>query len=170
MTRFFVYTVAKTAENDKDYEFVEEDALHDFATYEYNPVTMQYSGVAIEAIDFDKAMMVYNHPASDCGEYLLIDEPAETVARRELGTIQVELKTSLEKIKQQLDVARCKLMMKLAVNKLVEANKLMSNVADELYRIYGQPKNTAPDIIYRTIVDSSLQHLIKYNGDSKTSG
>lgn len=165
--KFFVYTVALNKDGDKDYEFVEEPALAHFATHEFDPVTMQYSGIAIEASDFGNALKAYNHPTADCGEFLMVDEPQETATRR---SVSLALDNTYEKVGEQLDLLRCMLLMKLAAAKLVEANKLMNKLAEDLYTIYGADTSATPKEVFESISDNAIKHTIKYYGDSKKTG
>lgn len=162
MTKFFVYTSNK--EKDKDYEFVEADAIEHFATHEYDPNTMLFSDIAIEAEDFDAAMQIYQNPACGLGEYMLADEPYATTARR---AVTEDVQVTFNQLHFKLQLTRCMLLMKLAASKLVEANEIMNRVCHQLYQIHGNPAHMTPDMIFDSIAKNAVNITIKYNGEPK---
>lgn len=170
MTRFFVYISVK--DKDKDYEFVESNTLGEFAKNEFDAKTMKFSGIAIEAEDFCKALTVYNHPDCGFGEYIIVDEPKETASKLTTDVCQtaIEVKSRLEQLTAKLEYLQCMLVMKLAASKLAEANKLMNDVSERIHVIYNKPSSMTPDMIFEKISKAAVEGNIKYYGESKKPG
>jgi hypothetical protein len=165
MVKFFVYTSAKD-----EYEFVEEDAIEHFAAHEFDPGVMQFSGVAIEADDFDKAMDVYRNPACGHGEYMMSDEPSATFTRRQMREVKGGLEQSFKDAKFKLEYLRCIMKMKQASMYMQMASKLIQDVATDLHVMYGTPKHITPPKIFEQLSQSTIQAVVKFNGDTKKTG
>lgn len=168
MTKFFVYVTKREGQHN-DYEFVEEAALGDFAQHEYDIDTMSFSGIAIEARDFDRAMQTWSNPSSQLGEYLMVDEPNVTHMRRTMLVASQEIDASAEAMRVQMEHTRVVLMMMRVAAMLHEANRLMNETAEYVYKLGESPSHTDPAKVFEVISKSVLDRTIKYNGESTLS-
>lgn len=164
--KFYIYT----SKSKEDFEFVEEDSLNVFAAHEYNPETMVFSGIVVEAEGFEQALQIYKNPACGFGEYMLTDEPSETVNKRCMGRLQSELQVACEDLNKRLEIANCMLKMKLAAMKLRDANELINQISETFYEIYDKPSHVSPQTIFDCLSRECVRHTISYNGKSKKSG
>ena len=152
MTRFYIYSSAKD-----ELEIVEKDSLGVFAEKEFDPETMLFIGVVIEAKDFDTALKVYRNPTCKEGEYMMDDEPLVTVAKRQ--TIQ----ESFDIIKTKLEYTRAYIKMQTATLKLREVNILLNDAAQQLYKAYGSPESHSPEQIFKQL-SKIIDTGIRFNG------
>jgi hypothetical protein len=163
--RFYVY-ITKKDEKATNYAFVDNIPL--FVQNDYDPNTMTFTGIAIEANSSAEAWNIYNNPTSEVGEYILVDEPAETVATRALSDSKQEVQSMTDKLARQIDVMRYTLMMKLVAAKLVETNKIMNEIAIGIHAAYGSPSHVTPQAVFDSLSEYVLKHTIKFdNGQSK---
>lgn len=160
MIKFFVYTTA-TAKED-EYELVQAEDVTNFAKYEFDPKVMTFSGIAIEADDFQKAVQIYHNPACGFGEYLLSDEPSETAMRREINK-------ATDDVTRHLEYLRCVLLMKLAVSRLTEASTLFNQISDKMSHYYGDDPTMSAPKIFEALMKNTLPEVMKYDGKSKKS-
>ena len=165
MTRFYVYTSAKD-----EVEFIEAEAIEAFAAHEFDPSSMIFSGIAIEAADFEAAMHIYQHPACGFGEYLLTDEPVVTASKRQMLQAQGHINTTHNELQAKLEYLRACLKLQMATMKMYEANVILNDASQLLYHMYGRPSHVPIDVIFKQISDAAVKAAIKYNGDTKKSG
>lgn len=165
MTRFYVYKSSKD-----ELEFIEANSLEQFAAHEFDPNTHVFSGVAVDANDFDDALNLYHHPTSNVGEYIMTDEPIETVTRRQIANAKTGLQQSFDSIKAKLDYLRACLKLKAACIKMTEANQLINEASQEFFALHNKPGHIQPDTIFERLSDATIKATIKYHGNTKKSG
>jgi hypothetical protein len=161
MIKFYVYTSANG-----EYEFIEANAIEHFALHEFNP-SMAFTGVSVEAEDFESALQIYQNPGCGFGEYILADEPDATVVMRQA---RKSVDDTWKLIHARLEYQRCMLKMKLAATKMHEANKLINEISHELHRLCGAPKDSSPTQIFEKLSTYTVQSAVKFYGDPKKSG
>jgi hypothetical protein len=164
MTRYYFYSSAKD-----ELEIIESGSLEDFAAHEFD-ISMVFTGVVVEAQDFGAALKVYQNPTCGEGEYMMADEPAETVTRRQIANAKTGLQQSFDSVKARLEYLRACLKMKAACLKMQEANRLLNEASQELFDIHNRPKQVPPATIFERLSDATIKATIKYYGDSKKSG
>lgn len=162
--KFFVYT------SDKDeFEFVEEASIDLFAAHEFDPISMKFVGIAIEAEDFGQAMRIYQNPACGLGEYMVSDEPNATATKRLIDKTKSSIADTFEDVQKKLKYMQCMLKMKLAAARLYEANTIFNEVSRDLYEMNKNQYDASPSDIFKKLVENTIELTIKY-GDTKKSG
>jgi len=165
MKKFYVYTISQ---NDPiDHEFVEEEAIKVFAEGHYNPAIMEFTGVIVEAEDFDRALAVYKNPACGFGEYIMADEPIATSVIKQEYLAKSYIEQSFKQVNNQLDVMRCVVLLKLAIAKMLEANLMLNRASEFAYEVYDKPDTTTPKKIFDSLSEKAIKDTIKYNGQSE---
>lgn len=165
MTRFYVYTSATD-----EFEFVESSSMEAFAAHEFDPSTMMFTGVAIEAEDIGCAIRLYQNPGCGEGEYMMSDEPASTVTRRQIANAKTGLQQSFDHVKAKLEYLRAYLKMKAATIKMQEANRLLNEASQELFLVHNRPEAVPPSVIFERLTNATIKATMHFNGDSKTTG
>jgi DNA repair exonuclease SbcCD nuclease subunit len=94
MKKFYVYTIKNEDPNKRSCVYVDKDHIGEFAQYQFQPSTMVYSGVIVEANDPQEAHEAYNTFIGE-NEIVWTDEPEQTVRKRKT----FEAKTELSKAK-----------------------------------------------------------------------
>jgi len=159
--RFYVYTSTKD-----ELEFIDEECLEQFAAHEFDLAIHKFSGVAIDAEDINGALISYCHPTSTHGEYLMVDEPQATIARRGIAGLQ----ESFNHVKAKLEYLRACVKIQVAMVKMHEANQLMNEAANELFVVHHKPTETPPAVVFKRISEAAVNITIKYHGDTKKTG
>lgn len=159
MTRFYIYSSAKD-----ELEIVESTSLEFFAVHEFDPIVMAFTGIVIDAADFHAALRVYRNPACGDGEYMMADEPVETLAKRMAVNSTTDLQTTADIVQARLSVLRAYVKMQTAAIKLREVNDLMNQVAKDLFKSYKEPERTSPEKIFKEL-SKVIDIAIKYQED-----
>lgn len=165
MTRFYVYTSAKD-----ELEFVEADSIEQFAEHEFDPTSMVFSGVAVDANDLNDALKLYQHPTSAIGEYIMVDEPQATMTKRRFVEAKSGIEQSFDKVKARLEYLRACLKMQAATMKMHEANTLLNDASQALVEIYGHPEDMPANAVFERLTEAAIKAAIKFNGNTKKSG
>lgn len=165
MVRFYVYLSAKN-----ELEFIETNSMERFAAYEFDPALHTFSGIAVDADDIDKASKSYQHPTSTVGEYIMVNEPQATVARRQIADSKFGLQQSFDRVKEKLEYLRACIKMQVATMKMHEANKLLNEASQELFETHGRPGAIPPNMIFDRLSDAAIKAAFKYHGDKKKPG
>jgi hypothetical protein len=165
MTKFYVYTSAKD-----ELEIVEGESLEDFAAHEFDPTSMIFTGVVVEANDFATALKVYQNPACTEGEYMMADEPQSTVVRRTIANSKSGLMATFDKVQAKLEYLRACMLMQAAAFRMQEANRLMNEAAQKLFLVHGKPDHVPPQMIFNRLSEATIASQIKYHGDSTKPG
>lgn len=165
MVKFYVYTSSKD-----EFEFVEEASIEAFAAHEFDSSSMTYTGILVEAEDFDQAMKVYQNPNCGFGQYIFAEEPQATVLRKQMAAVNGKLQESFNKVHARLTYLRALLKMKLASAKMAEANHLMNEASQELFAVHNNPSNVPPKEIFKRLRDATIEATLKYYGDEEKTG
>lgn len=163
MAKFYVYT--SKIDDNKSYDYIPESSIEDFATNNFNPSIAMFTGIVVEANNYEDAIEVYHNPGCNRGEYLLADEPKATIEKRLFWSLAPESRTAATSI----NLIRCILLLKLAASKLKEASDHFSQMSELLHDTYNNPDHMPPTKIFDTISSEYIRQLIKYNGDTKKS-
>jgi len=165
MNTFYVYTT-----KDNSLEFIESESLPGFAAHEFKPEAMTFTGVAVEADDLNEAFQIYMNPACGFGEYTMTDEPQETFSRRQLANAQTALQASYQSADQKLQYLRVCMKLKAARFKMDEANRLMNEISQDLFKLHNNPEANSPELIFEKLASATIEKSIKYNGDTTQPG
>lgn len=103
MTKYYVYHVKHDDPEQRIQAFVEDPMV--FALSVFNPATMEFSGVFVEANDSQSAQQVYLHPQEN-DVFVSCDEPRPTELKRRAFESRLRLMQSkLKELKESLGQA-----------------------------------------------------------------
>lgn len=160
--KFYVYTSGQDS-----YEFVTN--IEEFAKNVFNPTTMKFTGVMIEAKGPDDAIAAYRNPSSPRGEFLLIDEPDATLIKTKLLQTKHKILNELVEEQQVFDVLLDSRELYL---KLHEVNKIISTMARKLHKICDNENITGSiENVYTVLRYNSIKQwpdLFNYIDDGNT--
>lgn len=106
MTRYYVYNVKSSNPDERVQAFVEDPTV--FALDIFNPATMEFSGVFVEADDPKTAQQVYLHPKAE-DVFVSCDEPRPTELKRRAFESRLRLMQSkLKELKENIGHAEIK--------------------------------------------------------------
>lgn len=121
MTRYYVYTIKSENPDERNNAFVEDPFV--FALNQYNPETMEFSGVFVEASTAIEALNIYMHPG-EADVFVSCEEPKPTELKRRAYESRARLtKPTPELTQDQLEIRR------------LRAKALILDIANELNRI-----------------------------------
>jgi hypothetical protein len=179
MNRFYVYTIKDDDPFNRACLYVDENSIEDFALAEFEPISMLFSGVLIEANDHNHADEIYN--LSEEGEILWVDEPKATVKKRQAFESKTRLLRS--KLKGLLDTLGDaeKAASRLAISALIKGielhlekiNRDMSYMARLVQRLSkDSPERIELEDIYTRIKKKYVEQLkeFQYKADPGHGG
>ena len=103
MTKYYVYNVKDLNPENRIHAFVEDPAA--FALHSFNPATMEFSGVLVEANDPQAAQQIYLHPQAE-DVFVACEEPRPTELKRRAFESRLRLMQSkLKELKESLGQA-----------------------------------------------------------------
>lgn len=170
MQKYYVYKVTRGPDEEKAgttraLVYVTDPMA--FALSQFNPLTMEFCGVAVEADSLEHAQRVYNSPQSN-DVILWTDEPRATKTRRDMferepiGTLK-DLIDDTEKAINQLAINKLQLVINSSLDLI---NKQISEMA---YRM-RQQTSSHPDVTVQHLYDrlkmreiEKLQRTSKYD-------
>lgn len=161
MNKFYVYTTTKP--DGVHSEFIEDVDM--FAAQEFDPRTMEFSGVMIEADSFEAALETYTRPTSSCGQYMIADEPQATVLKRRIASVSTGLVSASNEVLRKLETYRNFQLVKLATLKMIEANKIVKDIAKRLHESSQFEDHTLTEQdIYAKLIVPLVNNAFKFNG------
>jgi hypothetical protein len=119
MTEYFVYECQVPNPEVRRFAYV-EDPLS-FATSGFNPSTMKFTGVKVEANNHKEANEVYNNPTS--GNYFIADEPSAT-----------KLKALANDVRQRATQAVLNALVVTCTKQVAILNRLLSILAKTTFQ------------------------------------
>jgi len=178
MNRFYVYTIKDDDPFNRDCLYVNEKSIEDFSLAEFEPSSMIFSGVLIEADNPHHAHEIYN--LSGDGQILWVDEPKVTVKKRQAFDAKSRLmKSKLKGLLETLGDAE-KAASRLAINALIkgidmhldQVNKDMSYMARLVRRLSKESPNMKPEEVYLRIKKKYIEQLkeFQYRDESGPNG
>jgi hypothetical protein len=161
--KFYVY---KSGEN--SFEFVTN--VEEFAHSMFNPATMSFTGVMIDAGNANDAILTYRTPTYPLGNYILIDEPEATALSRKLFEAKNRILNEIVNDQQATELVATS---KLLFIKLHEVNVAISELARHIHKMCGDESlSGSVEEIYSTLrFNASKQwpELFKYVNDGDTT-
>lgn len=174
MTRYYVYTVKSKDPNERNNALVEDPFM--FALHEYNPETMEFSGIFVEAQTPLEALNIYLHP-SEKDVFVSCDEPKPTELKRRAYESRARLtKTKAELTEDQLTIRKLRIQT-LILNIANELSRLAIR-ASELARLIKETSNApnkdefTDEQIYNKIIEKYAEQIrgFKYRPRFDTQG
>jgi len=178
MNRFYVYTIKDDDPFNRDCLYVKESSIEDFALAEFEPSSMIFSGVLIEADNPHHAHEIYN--LSGDGQILWVDEPKVTVKKRQAFKARGRLmKSKLKGLLETLNDAE-KAASRLVINALIrgidmhldKVNKDISHMARLVRQLSKESPGMKVEEVYRRIKKKYIEQLkeFQYRDESGPSG
>jgi len=168
MKKFYVYHVKKNADKAvRTHAFVSEDRTDAFAL-QFNPKTMTFTGVMVEAESPEEASKIYESPHTHGGEIYITDEPRETKEKADAFKISRTLESDkLKGLKRLLDdilakgsMINSKLLAKKLADQLVETNKTMSELARQVRACSKEDPERTVEKLYDRVKKQYINQLI----------
>lgn len=179
MNRFYVYTIKDDDPFNRDCLYVNEAKIEEFALAEFEPISMIFSGVLVEADNPQQAHEIYN--LAESGEILWVEEPISTVKKRQSFEAKTRLmKSKLKGLLDTLGDAE-KAASRLAISALIKGielhlekvNRDMSYMARLVQRISkDSPERLELEEIYIRIKKKYVERLkeFQYKADPGSGG
>ena len=166
MNKYYVYYTKQEKEGTsgaRHYVYIEENQTHIFASGQYDPEMMEFTGVMVEADGPDAAHAIYISPAENEGEYFIVDEPPATTKKRKTtmtGGVQ-----ELTEILQELQSKGSRMVVEaLALRisyQLYEINVAMSEMARHLRHMSKDNLGVDTKRLYESIKGRYIAELKK---------
>lgn len=175
MSTYYIYKVAPATKNDDikvrpTVNLVYVTDVMDFTLDVFNPVTMEFCGVAVEADSLDQAILSFNKPTAD-SKIFAIEEPLPTRIRREsfnkeyLSSIN-NADADAEKELNQLVINKLSLLIN---NSLDLLNKQLSEMAYRIRKHTNAHQDVTVEKLYERLkynATESLERDAKYTRPS----
>ncbi len=176
MTKYFVYAVTGDVERERTYAFVADDNAAKFASEEFKPATMTYTGVMVEADSPIEANEAYNRPTEDGGNFMMADEPKGTAIKRQvyeakthlLAGVLPELKKQLQALIQETSRASAKSLSVRIAHQLTDLNVSLSELARLIRKASSDNEALDDEGVYERIKENYLKRFFtefKYTTD-----
>lgn len=163
MAKYYVYKVAKGSKESKTditraLVYVIDPMA--FALTQFNPMTMEFSGVVVEAETLEDATKIYNRPGPD-DKVFWTDEPTPTKTRRDMfekepiGTLKDVIQDT-ERAINQLAINK----LHLAINSSLDLlNKQISEMAFRMRQQTDSHQDVTAEQLYARLKERSIETL-----------
>lgn len=165
MAKYYVYKVLRGHDEEKAgttraLVYVTDPMA--FALSQFNPLTMEFCGVAVEADSLEQAQKVYNRPEPEDMVYWT-DEPKPTKVRRDM--IEKEPISTLKDIIQETEKAINQLAINrlhLAINSSLDLlNKQISEMAYRMRKQTDSHQDVTAEQLYVRLKERSIETLLR---------
>lgn len=171
MSTYYIYKVAPATKNDDikvrpTVNLVYVTDVMDFTLDVFNPVTMEFCGVAVEADNLDQAILSFNKPTAD-SKIFAIEEPLPTRIRRE--SFNKESLSSINDAEKELNQLVINKLSLLINNSLDLLNKQLSEMAYRIRKHTNAHQNVTVEKLYERLkynATESLERDAKYTRPS----
>ena len=174
MTKYYVYNVKLAKDGERSHAFVEDPIL--FALKAFDPATMEFSGVFVEANNGTSAQRVYMHPKED-DVFVSCDEPKATVLKRQAFESRMRLEIKQRISDAEYETRRLKtntLSLEIAMHFNLLATQI-SEMARQILAMANEEdrKVFTHEIVYNKLLTQyagqllQLQYRPRPNGESQ---
>jgi hypothetical protein len=129
--------------------------LAEFRKANLNIGKLVFTGIVVQAPDLATAMEVYNHPASEKGNFLFAEEPLLAI------TPQQRLENGLE----DLRIALLNSLVRSLNRHSRDLNKVMSRIAEQIHE--RSNKLISVEEIYNKMKEQALQKMSAWQYDGR---
>ena len=180
MTKYYVYAVAQEPSrqeysNDRTYAYVEDPT--EFALEGFDPATMEYTGVVVEASTPTEANDVYNRPTEYSGAFLMAEEPKATAlkqrayrAKEDIAkSFMPELKKKLQELNEMAAKAAAKMLAVRMAHQLTILNATLSELSRRIRLATTDNSELDAEGIYERLKETYLKRFMqefKYTTDA----
>jgi len=171
MNRFYVYTLKSSDPYDRGRIYVDETRINRFALHNFEPASMEYSGVLIEADTPEEANVIYS---SFDGDIIWADEPVLTASRTDAFKNQKVVKKELDEnlTKAELTVKRLRVHVysKGIAADLIGVNERISRMAEVVRDLTEANPEVTIEQLYDRLKKKYIEQLSNDKYDSPGSG
>lgn len=171
MNKFYVYAMTTDAPDERSCIYVDVESIELFALHQFQPHSMEYSGVMVEADNAQDAHEVYNTFGD--GAIIWTDEPIFTVKKRQAFEAKTSLmKSKLSTLADALGHAE-EAAMKLAIHAcakgisidLIKMNEHISRMADLVRQTSEDSPEVTSQELYERLKQRYIEQLTRYDYD-----
>ena len=136
-----------------------------FASSKFDPSSMEFSGVSVEAEDIKQACEVYMRP-KEHDQVFWCEEPTATVIKRRIHNSRMQIADSQAKMKEHLEEAQKSLSLFAAqvlavkiASELAELNKNISLLAENVRATSNDYPDLTTEKLYDKLIERYVQQL-----------